>query len=318
MQLRRLILSLATILPLAGVGGAVYMHQQNIPSGQIAGILAAFLIEAGLFLSTGSSTWVARLRRQPPARVAAVLTFITPLTWLLAGGGAWWQMAATTAITAAIAYWYLLFPETDTPVLILYGALALGKASALIYFAPWPKAPTPIIGEFAWLRTLLFAVLLFRRPLIGKFGFIPTRQEWVQGVKWFVLFIPVALAVGIPIGFAKLRTLPSDPAKLALAVVGTFFGHYIFVALREEILFRGMMLGKLKAALGEWQGMVSGALLFGMVHLPFGKFPNWRFALVAAIAGWFYAKSYEATGSVRSAMLTHALTNVVARVFLST
>ena len=41
-------------------------------------------------------------------------------------------------------------------------------------------------------------------------------------------------------------------------------------------------------------------------------------ALVAAIAGWFYAKSYEATGSVRSAMVTHALTNVVARVFLST
>jgi membrane protease YdiL (CAAX protease family) len=54
------------------------------------------------------------------------------------------------------------------------------------------------------------------------------------------------------------------------------------------------------------------------VHLPFGHFPNWRFALVAAIAGYFYAKSYQATGSVRSAMITHALTNVVARVFLST
>jgi membrane protease YdiL (CAAX protease family) len=59
-------------------------------------------------------------------------------------------------------------------------------------------------------------------------------------------------------------------------------------------------------------------VVFGAVHLPFGHFPNWRFALVAAIAGYFYAKSYQATGSVRSAMITHALTNVVARVFLST
>lgn len=296
----------------------MYMNQQNIPIWQMAGILAAFLIESGLFLAAGSTAFVQLLRQQPPARVAAALTLLTPLTWLLAGGGAWWQMAGATAITAALAYWYLRFPETDTPVLILYGALALGKASALLYFAPWPKAPTPIIGEFAWLRTLLFAILLFRRPTLEKFGFIPTREEWVQGVKWFALFIPVALAVGIPIGFAKLRTLPSDPAKLALAVVGTFLGHYIFVALREEILFRGMMLGRLKAALGGWQGMLTGALLFGAVHLPFGSFPNWRFALVAAIAGWFYSKSYEATGSVRSAMLTHALTNVVARVFLST
>jgi membrane protease YdiL (CAAX protease family) len=40
--------------------------------------------------------------------------------------------------------------------------------------------------------------------------------------------------------------------------------------------------------------------------------------LVAAIAGWFYSKAYLATLSIRSAMVTHALTNVVARVFLST
>lgn len=311
-------MSLATILPLAGVGGAVYMNQQNIPIAQMVGILAAFLIEAGLFLSCGSVALRTRLAAVAPGRVAAVLTVLTPLTWLLAGGGEWWQLAATTAITGALAFWYLRFPESDLPVLILYGALALGKASALLYFVPLPKAPTPIIGEFAWLRTLLFAVLLFRRPVLDKFGFLPTREEWVQGVKWFLLMIPAVLAVGFPIGFAKLRTLPDDPWRIVLAVVGTFLGHYIFVALREEVLFRGMMLGKLQNALGGWQGMLAGAAIFGAVHLPFGQFPNWRFAVVATIAGWFYSKSYEATGSVRSAMVTHALTNVVARVFLST
>ena len=317
-RMNALIASLLTILPLAGIGGAVYMHQQNIPNLQAAAILLAFLIEAGMFLATGSSAARARLAVIGPARLAAGLTLLTPITWLLAGGGELWQMAATTAITAAFAFWYLRFPESDAPVLILYGVLALGKVSAMLYFIPWPKAPTAIIGEFAWLRTMLFAVLLFRRPVLANYGFLPTKAEWKQGVKWFLFLIPAVLAIGVPISFAKLRMLPPDPVKLALAVVGTFLGHYIFVALREEVLFRGMMMPKLQAALGATPGLLAGALLFGAVHLPFGQFPNWRFAVVAAVAGWFYAKSYEATGSIRSAMVTHALTNVVARVFLST
>jgi hypothetical protein len=313
-----LLASLSTILPLAGIGGAVYMHQQNIPIAQQACILAAFLIEAALFLATGSLAARTRLAAIEPAKLATALTLLTPLTWLLTGGGEIWQMAATTAITAIFAFWYLKFPESDAPLLILYGAIALGKASALLYAMPWPKAPTAITGEFAWLRTFLFALLLFRRPILTNYGFFPTKEEWKQGIKWFALFIPIALAVGIPIGFAKLRNLPADPAKLALAVIGTFLSHFIFVALREEVLFRALLLPNLKQALGPKVGFYATAILFGAVHLPFGHFPNWRFALVATIAGWFYAKSYEATGSVRSAMVTHAVTNVVARVFLST
>lgn len=295
----------------------MYMHQQNIPNWQAAGILFAFLIEAGLFLATGSSAVRSRLATLPPARLAAVLTLVTPITWLFAGGGEWWQLAATTAATGAFAFWYLRFPDTDAPVLILYGALALSKASALLYFLPWPKAPMPFIGELAWLRTLLFAVLLFRRPVLSPYGFFPTKEEWLQGVKWFLFLIPSALAVGLPIGFIKTKNLPADPAKLALAVLGTFLGHYIFVALREEVLFRGMLLPRLRKALGTTPGMVTTALIFGSVHLPFGQFPNWRFAVMGTIAGWFYAKSYEATGSIRSAMITHALTNVMWRVFLT-
>jgi membrane protease YdiL (CAAX protease family) len=312
-----LIASLSTILPLAGIGAAIYMHQQDIPNAQAAGIVTAFLIEAALFLATGSGAARQRLTAIPPARLAAGLTLLTPVTWLLAGGGELWQMAATTAIAAAFAFWYLRFPESDAPVLLLYGALALGKVSALLYFLPWPKAPTPIIGEFAWLRTLLFAVLLFRRPVLTDYGFLPTKEEWIQGLKWFALLMPAAMAVGLPIGFIKLRTLSPDPARVALAVAATFLGHFIFVALREEVLFRGMLLPKLKAGLGARPGMLACALLFGSVHLPFGQFPNWRFALIGTVAGWFYAKSYEATGSIRSAMVTHALTNVVWRVFLS-
>ncbi|MFN0106493.1 MAG: lysostaphin resistance A-like protein [Bryobacteraceae bacterium] len=312
-RMNALIASLSTILPLAGIGGAVYMQQQNIPIAQGVGILLAFLMESALFLATGSGAARTRLAALPPARLATVLTLVTPLTWLLAGGGELWQMVATTAITAFFAFWYLRFPESDAPVLLFYGALAIGKAAAVLYLMPWPKAPTAIIGEFAWLRTLLFAVLLFRRPALTNYGFLPSKEEWRQGVKWFLLLIPAALAIGIPIGFVKVRALPDDAVRLALAVIGTFLGHYIFVALREEVLFRAMLLPNLQKSLGAMAGLLASCVIFGAVHLP-----NWRFALVATVAGWFYARSYQATGSIRSAMITHALTNVVARVFLTT
>lgn len=296
----------------------MYIHQQHIPAGQAAGILAAFLIEAALFMATGSEAARARARRWPRVVLAGTMVGLAGLTWALAGGGAAWQLAATMAVTAMFAGWYLLFPEADAALLVVYGALALGKVSGMLYPVPWAKAPLAIIGELAWLRTLLVGVLIFRRPALEKFGFFPTAEEWRAGVKWFLLFVPVALAVGMPIGFAKLRTLPADPARVALAVVGTFAGHFIFVALREELLFRGLLLPRLRTALGGTRGLLLTSVLFGAVHLPFGQFPNWRFAVVATIAGWFYGRSYLATGSIRSAMVTHALTNVMARVFLST
>ena len=42
-----------------------------------------------------------------------------------------------------------------------------------------------------------------------------------------------------------------------------------------------------------------------------------RVAAAATIAGWFYAKAYLEGKGIRAAMVTHALTNVVARVFLA-
>ena len=307
-----------TILSIGAVIGSQYLQNQNIPLLQSLGILSAFLIEAALFFATGSELVRDRLSTWRPWHLALTLTLLTTLTWILAGGRELYFMAAVTAIAGLIAFWYVEFPRLDIPLLIIYGVLSLGKFSTILYPIPWDQAPTSYVGELAWLRTFLFAVLIFRQPSTIRYGFLPTRQECMEGLKWFALLIPAVLAVGIPIGFAKLRALPADPGKLALTVAGTFLGHYLFVALREEFLFRGMILPKLQRELGRPIGLIVSALIFGAVHLLFGQFPNWRFALVAAVAGWFYGKAYNESGSIQASMLTHALTNVVARVFLST
>jgi membrane protease YdiL (CAAX protease family) len=78
--------------------------------------------------------------------------------------------------------------------------------------------------------------------------------------------------------------------------------------------------------LHDWIGAGTGAgiaallvasLLFGAAHLGFAHlFPNWRFSLVAAIAGVFYGLAWRETRTVQSSMVTHALVVTVWRIFL--
>jgi membrane protease YdiL (CAAX protease family) len=53
------------------------------------------------------------------------------------------------------------------------------------------------------------------------------------------------------------------------------------------------------------------------VHLPYGGFPNWRFALLASVAGVFYGLAFRQASSIRASMVTHALTITTVRVFFS-
>ena len=53
------------------------------------------------------------------------------------------------------------------------------------------------------------------------------------------------------------------------------------------------------------------------MHLPFGRFPNWRFALLAGIAGLFYGRAYAKSGGIRAAMVAHALMNTCAQMLFT-
>jgi hypothetical protein len=51
---------------------------------------------------------------------------------------------------------------------------------------------------------------------------------------------------------------------------------------------------------------VAGTFL-GILWVVVRDFPNWRFALMAAVAGLFYGLAFRAAGSIRASMVTHAL-----------
>ena len=56
---------------------------------------------------------------------------------------------------------------------------------------------------------------------------------------------------------------------------------------------------------------------FGITHLWFSPFPNWKFAILASVCGVFYGSAYLKARAVRASMVTHAPTVAAWRTFLA-
>jgi membrane protease YdiL (CAAX protease family) len=64
---------------------------------------------------------------------------------------------------------------------------------------------------------------------------------------------------------------------------------------------------------GSRYGAQAGAaMLFGFMHILHG-FPNWRYVLMASIAGWFYGSAWRSTRSLVASGVTHALVDAIWR-----
>jgi hypothetical protein len=151
-----------------------------------------------------------------------------------------------------------------------------------------------------------------------NFGFLPSRKDWSIGIQQFLFFMPIAIVCGMLIGFAQPRPASQEVWKLALLAAGTFAGFLWVVGLSEEFFFRGMLQQMLARSMNSTiAGLLIASILFGLAHLPFRDFPNWRFAILAGLAGVFYGLAYTRAGSIRAAMVTHALVVTTWRVFFA-
>lgn len=258
------------------------------------------------------------------AALAAAITLSAVLPYLIYALGAglfeWRGFALLVALTAALAFWYVVFPRhwaADLGFVAFMAAVVLSPAFPFIYSSPVHKLPLVLLGHLMWTRSSIFAALLVARMDVKGFGLWPTGKEWKAGVVNFLLFAPVGMLLNLAIGFAQFHPHPAGWWRLAGVAILTFLGMFWVVALREEFFARGLLQEWFEGWTGSpWAGLILAAVAFGSVHL-FHNFPNWRFALMAAVAGLFFGRAYLTTRSVRAAMVTHALVNVFWRVLYS-
>jgi membrane protease YdiL (CAAX protease family) len=300
-----------------GAAGGLYARMRGVPSWAAAPALAAFLVEFPFYLVPAFPTVRERLAgwRLPAFLVAAAV-----LPYLACCCGAvpfqWVALARLTVLALALGLWYFVLPPlapSDIGFGVLVAWVLLGKFLAGAYPAPYPHVEVAILGKLAVVQSAVLVLMLVRRVPETGYGFLPTRREWRIGALHFLCFIPVGLPLALGIHAVRF----AKPAPMWV-ILGTFLSFLWVAGLAEEFLFRGV----LQSFMEQWTGNRQAALLltsmlFGLAHLWFRGFPNWRWVLVAGTLGWFCGHARNQAGGIRAAVVTHALTVTAWRAFFA-
>jgi len=281
----------------------------------MTGILPAFLFESIFFAGVGFEQ-TRELFASLPARwiqsLLLTISGIVPFIIVTATGGTFDSHAFVilAALCALMSFWWVLFPHRtayDIGWLVIAAVPMVLKVFSRLYASPI-KLDVSILGHVMWIRIALMSLLVQRGFELGPVSFWPKRSEWREGLLQFWAAIVPLSVVGMLIHFAGFAPKKYPPGLWIVMAVGQFFGILWVVAFSED-LFRSVitrLFFRFKQPV--FLAVTGSAVLIGCAHLWYKDFPNWRFALVAAIAHFFYTLAYVRGGSVRASMVTHALT----------
>jgi membrane protease YdiL (CAAX protease family) len=296
-------------------GGITFARLQDIPGWVVIAVLPALLVEAVFYLVPGFGAIRERLGRLPRLGIATLLVNSALLPWLIVvtGTGRFEPKSfGTLLLLAAVAVgWYLVFPRVftaDLGLLVFFAAVFLTRIFRDAYPTLPPDLRLDFLGKVMWIRLGLSVFLLLRGGETEPLGFLPTRRDWKVGFRYYLLFLPFGVAAGYAVNYLSLGPKPMPLWQLGLLGVGTFVGILWVTALGEEFFFRGLLQKWIEELTGSPLTALSVAsIAFGLVHLPFRGFPNWKHVLIATILGWFCGQAYQETRTIRAAMVTHAL-----------
>jgi CAAX protease family protein len=297
-----------------GIAGLWLARAKGIPLSAALPVVAAFLLEFPFYLAVGFPAVRERLAgpRLPITLLASVV-----LPYLACSLGAipfeWTALARLAALALGLALWYVVLPvniATDAAFLLLVAFVMLGKYFDTIYPELF-RQKLSILGTLGLFHTSALVLMLERRIHETGFGFLPGLRDWLQGALHYLYF----LALGAPLALGLHAVHLSKIAPLWV-VAGTFLGFLWVGALWEEFLFRGVI----QQWMEDWTWSRPAALiltsaLFGLAHLWFRGFPNWRWALIATVLGLSCGHARNQTGSIRAGAVTHALVVATWRAF---
>ena len=175
------------------------------------------------------------------------------------------------------------------------------------------------VGGLSGLSKLLFVDVglygyLVLRPIGGiGYDFRPRLRDFNIGLREFLFYTPVAIVLGFALSFLHFHKILATPQWFAGGWIFTLF----FIAVPEELFFRGLMLNMLERRFGTRTALIATSVLFGLAH--FNKraaYFNWRYVILAAIAGVFYARAWLADRRILASSITHATVDTVWSIWL--
>jgi membrane protease YdiL (CAAX protease family) len=160
---------------------------------------------------------------------------------------------------------------------------------------------------------LALIIFLLLRPLPGiGYTFRLTRRDLVLSLAGAATFLAVGIPTALAMSFAEYSGVGLDPVRGLLS----FLVIYFFIAVPEELLFRGLFQNLIEQWSGRsWITLVMASVLFGAAHLnnatAHHNVPNFTYMLLASLAGVAYGVVWRSTGTIAAAAATHAFVDWV-------
>jgi membrane protease YdiL (CAAX protease family) len=181
--------------------------------------------------------------------------------------------------------------------------VVLGLAVDLRWFEPaWPPH-LAVFNKMLLLDAGIYGFLAVRRLEGVGFDLRLRLADLRIGLRELGLYAPIAIALGLGLGFLHFHAYVPTASHVVLGWVFTFF----FIAVPEELFFRGWMQNLLERRIGRHRALLTTAALFGLSH--FNKRAvhfNWRYVVLAALAGIFYGRAWRQERRVGASAITHA------------
>jgi uncharacterized protein len=318
----RLLAFLALLAAISALLAEHHLHAYALPPASIAALFGCFLLLLASALAPGVPSireplgrWLAAIHL-----VAVVALWCAPYLIYAAGTADFRWMAILRLVffaapPLAIYKWLPVkspskFCWQDAAVAVFLIAAVLSNELRGVWNVPLNldfMARLFIITVAAWSFAFVRGV-----PGLGYELTISGRVLQAASLN-FAYFAVIALPAGLALHFIQWNPRWKGPLDFLFAYAEIF----LFIALLEELFFRGFLQSLVSSSLESvWRGQLLVSCLFGLFHILHAPFPNWRYVALASVAGWFYGTAFR-KGGILASSLTHALVDTVWRTWLS-
>ncbi len=306
----------------AVVAEAIMLPRLHLDPWRLAALLECLALMLGVFVAFTYTSFVHRLRNWAlqSAGIAFLMPFMLLVPYLvLALSTGTFSFAALAKLVAYISVpTVLLLPDR------VHGPQGAGwRDFAAMLSLGFPVSADWLRGIWVWPEDIYVFRPIFC-VCVGAYAFLVIRNlkdvgyrltfkkaDIIEGGLNFVAFALLAIPLGLALHFIH----PHARHAGLFGFAADFVGIYLSVAIPEEFLFRGILqnfLGKtFKGPHRERYGLLLAAVIFGLSHLHHAPVPNWRYAILATLAGLFYGNVYRVRNRTSASAFTHAMVDTV-------
>jgi membrane protease YdiL (CAAX protease family) len=222
-----------------------------------------------------------------------------------------WLLALAMAGFPVLLAAFLVYPAVEELRFSWRDAvvlLALAAVLELRLLTPaWPYTGLGSLPKLYLADVALYLYLVVRGIDGMGYSFIPSGRTFLIAAREWAFFAPFGIGLGLALKFITFHPRLPSPMHAVAAVLVTF----LLTAVPEELFFRGILQNLLETRLGRTGALVLTSMLFGLSHFHKGAAFNWRYVLLAAIAGIFYGRAWRAERKVLASAITHTAVDVV-------